>query len=648
MPRQILLFKLSRQAQLSTIHAMQVNISRTKQQSLDSLQDTNKSTALFTAMLRHLGRYSCRSSHAQHLTYLLLIHFTMYIVLINHLCSLKLEDGLQWSCAKQLKPQLGTPTPHAFPSDIVPTIRGQPWRDVAHPQTSRLVTAGASQQQQQQQQRQQHGCDDGLATDLFSSDKLYQTHGDTVSPAAASCSDADASADVTCPMQPISIAAEQASVTAANQQEEEAELTLACQQLAEAAAKHAKQRAVLDQALLAPKDQPSTHLQAADAALLAPANCNRHETDCSAACGEPVEAASVSNRHLTATLDAAAMDQVQEGGASCLSAACRELAHVASAHAAQRAQLDSLLQCQLAASTITPAHANLTASKTRDCAMHQHQHMRSTRRLTTAAKGKALGKVGGKHKQSCSAADTAAWPPGPEQHIGVGQDHPSNRDSSRRHGDGVKVADSVETHADSPMFMTPLAEASRVADLLASDAHSCGLTSPLADTASAEQWPPAAAMPGGLSAHQGCLHLADADSILQSHCQMPISSAGMTAAGTGAPDLCVPDNRVCSAGHTSGSGAEPSFGTVHGMLAALQLPNLSLPLLSHPRCADVDRLVILAPVEESLKDDQAGQGQSAVVRQPPGGYLHLLLAQLTCNTETADPLLLLLQPLLSP
>lgn len=507
----------------------------------------------------------------------------------------------------------------------MPTIRGQPWRDVAHPQTSRLVTAGASQQQQQ---RQQHGYDDGLATDLFSSDKLHQTHGSTVSPAAASCSDADASAAFTCPMQPINIAGEQASVTAANQQEAEAELTLACQQLAEAAAKHAKQRAVLEQALLAPVDLTlsSAHLQAPDAALPAPADCTSHETDCPAACGEPLEAASVSNRQVIAALDAAPVDQVQEGGASCLTAACRELAHVASAHAAQRAQLDSLVQCQLAPATTMPAHANHAASKTSDCAMHQH--IRSTRRLTAAAKGKALGKVGGKHKQACSAVDTAAWPPGPQQHIWAGQDHPSDsRDSNRRRSNSVKAAESTESHADSPMLVTPTAEASgRGADLLAPDAHSCGLTLPMADKGSAEQWPPAAAMPGGLSARQGCLHSADADSvlntqgILQSPCQMPISSAGMLAAGTVAADLCFPDSRVCIAGQASVSKAEPSFGTVHGMLSALQLPNLGLLLPSHSTGADVDPLGILVPVEEFLADDTAGQTQLAVVQQPPGGH----------------------------
>ena len=433
-------------------------------------------------------------------------------------------------------------------------------------------------------------------------------------------------------MQPINIAGEQASVTAANQQEEEAELTLACQQLAEAAAKHAKQRAVLEQALLAPVDLTlsSAHLQAPDAALPAPANCTTHETDCPAACGEPLEAASVSNRQVIAALDAAAVDQVQEGGASCLTAACRELAHVASAHAAQRAQLDSLMQGQLGASDSMPAHANHVASKTSECAMHQQ--VRSTRRLSTAAKGKAFGKVGGKHKQACSAVDTAAWPPGPQQHTGAGQDHPSDsRDSNRRRSNSVQ-ADSTATHADSPMFMTPTAEASTRTDLLAPDAHMCGLTLPMAYKAPAEQWLPAAAMSGGMSGHQGCLHSADADSviysqgILQSPCQMPISSPGMMAASTVASDVCFSDGRVCIAGQASVSEAEPSFGTVHGMLSALQLPNLGPPLPSDSRCADVDPLLILAPVEESLKDDQAGQGQSAVVCHSRGGHLHLHLA----------------------
>ncbi|KAL0052575.1 hypothetical protein WJX82_004127 [Trebouxia sp. C0006] len=59
------------------------------------------------------------------------------------------RDRLLWSCAKQLKPQLGTPTPHPFPPGISPTARGQSRHDgpTPHPQSSWLAFPGANHQQ---------------------------------------------------------------------------------------------------------------------------------------------------------------------------------------------------------------------------------------------------------------------------------------------------------------------------------------------------------------------------------------------------------------------------------------------------------------------------------------------------------------------
>ena len=284
-------------------------------------------------------------------------------------CMQTSRDRLLWSCAKQLKPQLGTATPHPFPPGISPTARGQSRHDgpTPHPQSSRLAFPGANHQQLLH--------DECITAAALHEDRLCQAADEVLPQLPARSGVADAAAVLTTTAQLDESAAEQVLVPVPDQTQEEnaeAELTFARQQLAEAAANHAQQKAMLEQALLAQPADPCSAQIAPPYATPSVADSYRPQpTDCSTICADsgnadtpthyqPVAApetgapdaaaagatASACIAPNAAALGATAVPQDPSSSPDCLSASCRELAQVASAHAAQRTELETLLHCQ--------------------------------------------------------------------------------------------------------------------------------------------------------------------------------------------------------------------------------------------------------------------------------------------------------------
>lgn len=567
------------------------------------------------------------------------------------------RDRLLWSCAKQLKPQLGTPTPHAYPPGIAPTTRGQSRHDATtpHPQSAQLAFPGANYQ---------HLVHDERSTmAALAEDGLCQAT-DNVLPQVA-----DAAAVLTKTLQLDESAAEQALFSTADQaqqEEAEAELTFACQQLAEAAANHAQQKAMLEQALLAQTADPRSAQIAPPYATPSAADSYRQQlTDCSVICADSVNAdtpmhyqpvatpetaapdataagatASACTAPGAATLGAAAVHQDQSSSPDCLSASCRELAQVASAHAAQRAELENLMHRQLEASTSAAAPCQPTASSIAGSAGPQPLRAPG---LLAAHKGRAHSKLNVKPKRPRSAVDTAAWPPGPQQAAGVHHAHPVKavkrepqssmrllaRESSTACGKTVSShliqpaeamlltleADSLEPdHAALP----PDACLTRLPELVADACcicHQC--------RGSAQRLPSAAITAAQAPDQEQARHSAVADRDMYAERladglnQQPVSSAAPSTSGAETPELCLLDSRAPITEQTAVSVLEPSFDTVHAMLSALHLPSLSLP--QSQDSGHDEALHIHTPAVWAVQTAAAAEGgQLAQVTQSPG------------------------------
>lgn len=569
-------------------------------------------------------------------------------------CMQTSRDSLLWSCAKQLKPQLGTPTPHAFPPGIVPRTRGQSRHDAPtpHPQSSRLAFPGATYQQLVHVER-------NTAAALHE-DRLCQAADNVLPQLPARSRVTDAAAVLTTTVQLDESAAEQVPFPIPDQAQEEdaeAELTFACQQLAGAAAKHAKQKAMLEQALFAQTaDPPSAQIGPLDAAPSAADSYRPQPTDCSAICADSVNAnmpthyqpaaasqtaapdataagttASACTAPGAAALDAAAVHQDQSSSPDRLSASCRELAQVASAHAAQRAELEDLMHRQLEASTSAAAPPRPVATSVAGSACPQP--LRGSG-LAAAHKSRAHSKLNVKPKRPRSAVDTAAWPPGPQQAAGVHHVHPVEAvkcepQSSMRllaRETTTVSGKTVSSHLIQPaesMLVTPEADSLGLDyAALPPDARLARLPGLVGDAAYIEQRLPSADTAAQLSNQEQARRSAvagrdmSAESLANGLSQRPVSSAAPLTSGAEVAELCLLDSQASITEQTAVSVLEPSFDTVHAMLSALHLPKLGLP--QSEDSGHDEALHVQSPVVWPVKTAAAEAGQLAQVSQSPG------------------------------
>ncbi len=540
------------------------------------------------------------------------------------------RDRLLWSCAKQLKPQLGTPTPHAFPPGIAPTTRGQSRHDAPtpHPQSSRLAFPGANYQQLLHDER--------TTAAALHEDRLCQAADNVLPqlPARSRVPDAAAVLDTT--VQPDESAAEQALFSIADQAQEEdaeAELTFACQQLAEAAANHAKQKAMLEQALLAQTaDPPSAHIEPPDAALSAADSYRQQPTDSSAMWADSADAntpthyqpaaalatgapdataagaiASACIAPGAAALDGAAVHQDHSSSQDCLSASCRELAQVALAHAAQRTELENLMHRQLEASASIAAPSRAAASNVVGSAWPQPLRGPG---LPAAQKSRAHSKLNAKPKRPRSAVDTAAWLPGPRQAARVHHAHPVKAVKCEPQS-SMRLLSRETTTARGKTVSSHLTQPAE-AVLLTLEANSLETELRLSEDTAAQACNQEQARCSAVAdRNMYAEHLADGLS------QQQISSAAPSTSGAEIPELCLLDSQASITEQTAVSLLEPSFDTVHAMLSALHLPGLGLP--QSQDSGHDEALRIQSPVVWSVRSAAAAEdGQLAQLSQSPG------------------------------
>ncbi|DBA85972.1 TPA: hypothetical protein ACH3X1_005510 [Trebouxia sp. C0004] len=541
--------------------------------------------------------------------------------------------------------------PHAFPPGIVPTTRGQSRHDAptSHPQNSRLAFPGAKYQQLVHDER--------TTVAALHEDRLCQGAEHVLPQLPTRNGVTGAAAVLTTTVQLDESAAEQVSLPNPDQAQEEdaeAELTFACQQLAEAAAKHAKQKAMLEQALFAQTaDPPSAQTGCPDAVLSAADSYRPQPTNYSVICADSISAnmpahyppaaapqtaapdataagatVSACNAPGAAALNAAAVHQDQSSPPDCLSASCRELAQAASAHAAQRAELENLMHHQLEASTSTAAPPQSVASSVAGSAWPQPLRGPG---LQAAHKSKAHSNLNAKPKLPRSAVDTAAWPPGPQQaarvhHVQTVKCEPQ---SSMRLL--AQKTTTISGKTVSPRLIQP-AESMLVtleADTLETEYAALPPAAPLTrlpgvvpDAAYLEQRLLAAATtPAQMFNQEQARRSAFADrdmsaeSLVDGLSQQPVSSAAPSTSGAGIAQLCLMDSQAPITKQTAASVLEPSFDTVHAMLSALHLPRLGL--LQSEDSRHEQALHIQSPLVWSGETAAAEGGQLGQVSQSP-------------------------------
>lgn len=474
----------------------------------------------------------------------------------------------------------------------MPTTRGPVRRDTSHPQSSRLSPSSTSYQLDLYSK--QH------ATPALPAYKACQTDGSQLHLQAA-LQDTDTAAVYSTPSLSHKAAVDPvSSVHGADQADEDADLMLACQQLAEAAASHAQKGAQLQQALCLQSDKASSaQVDITDGTPTGPDSCNHVQNNLSAACNELLRIALASGNQATAALDdAAAGVDDQNACQACLSIACQELAQVASAHGAQRTELHQLIQQRLEESRSIPAAVNHAVDCTADKALNKLGSHGAGH--AAAAKGLQGSALGVKPKRLSSAADTAAWPPAPSRCTGAGQGGPSRAGrfetgrglfKARSNNSHVAVCSKHAVAAGTALTTATFGTAETCTMTLNLDAHTPGTALLLTDTASDGLQLHAADMP------RATLQLLDqalAASTLRADADERVHAKGLQSSQPHDPadgaDLptaaAVTDEVVINSqvpvkerlGHdlAAEAAAEPSFGTVHAILSALQLPALGV------------------------------------------------------------------------
>ena len=484
---------------------------------------------------------------------------------------------------------MGTPTPQAYPAGIAPTPRTVSKQPAAvHPQGSSLFPLPDSKPCVSAANAISH-CAEVTAGVPFSSQSQKHQRAAQSSSAAATPHEADANMLSACKQLEESAAMlaphntrqqlvwqAQAGAKAFLQgsvsklPQSDVELTSACQQLVEAAAGHAQHRASLQQAFtgLSSQHSPSWDSAASSVAAARPKINQLKQNSCSNACAALLQAAEASCTQDVHSAEAEYADPHGGDEPQDVTLACEQLTEAVSAHASQQQQLQQLLQQQLAAAPSKGLSPAGTAHQVATQPGRQHQ-------AAKLAFERAVGcsKLSTRAKPRCSAMYTAAWPPGPPDQQLKG--HFMQASMAGRAAKGLtsragQLQSSICTHAyqsanlgqlsGKALFQAKLASAHEAADVTEVD-HPASPPLSLHDTLVHEQ----AIRP----------QILDLTSIAIS------DNAGGTAADV-VKDLegnaaATSDLEIAASGaylEAATDENEPSFGAVHAMLSALQLPRV--------------------------------------------------------------------------
>ena len=513
------------------------------------------------------------------------------------MCVQESDRAPPWSCAKQLSAQLEPPTPHAFPAGIVPTPRGTPQKHAAaYHQGHQLHSVSGNQISASHKRNVTAALPSTQTAELVvkpfaSSSSQHQPHQSAVvSSQAAAQEHLQGDDELSLACQQLAQAARRAASSSEQQLtwqeasdaphylkngteellQANTDLPSACQQLAETVGAHAEQRASLQQAFEAlSADQPLFLTQAAVVAANTEPRTSQNEQGSSA--------------ELCAALLQAAESCHQEGkhdqGSNSpreLASACEQLTEVVSAHASQRQELQQLATSSSKAPPLLVAakHASTLSNRPR---------LQTQAARPVSQKDSKSSKSGANMEQRCSGADTAAWPPGPPQH---------SRGCSLQASSAQEAAESLHTQAEQSQDVELSCLTEAVHAPLAEQA-SCDYRQMAGGSASPAQ-PAAAAKQAAHQQHVTMAKVSNGNAAGSPRLLLPSESARhgettQTVADCSNSSPARPDdsalassNGAFASGPTSfgpraglteaAKEVELSLGAVHAMLSALQLP----------------------------------------------------------------------------
>ena len=482
-----------------------------------------------------------------------------------------------WSCTKKLQAQLGIPSPHPFPDGVSPTPRGTPQKHAAAqglrlfaPSSDRRHSPAAANPTVQDSllglSSLKHSTPDALARhpSLHASQHVVQ---------AGFCSDAEL--EFVC-QHLAEAAASRASGCSHEQEAEQAQADATSggalnMWQSEAAAGHAEQKAALKQTLVAVAEHRASPLNTAADTEADAAFSQRQQAAHAQACPALLQAAEAG---LQEDNDG---NKVSLAGVSCgnspadLTLACEQLTEAASAHASQREQLYHLLQQQQQLA-MAPCTASVSAGRAKKTVPHNN-------RTAGRQPGKAAGpgpdktsvvsKVLSKPKQRCSTSETAAWPPGPAQASRVVSATPPVAQKAVT----GSVKQTEVSQEESSMAQAQAARADAAVHTYDYDSHVAAKLIPhpqLAPTHGAEHAVPNTAAGRGIEA------AAQTDTELIA-ARPDSHDAALAVIDESNGATRTEHNLPGAQGHAVDK-AEPSFGAVHAMLSALQLPAVDLTM----------------------------------------------------------------------
>lgn len=506
---------------------------------------------------------------------------------------LKVQDAdsaAPWSCAKQLGIHMEAPTPQAYPAGIAPTPKSDSQQPAAmHPQGSWLFPPSDSKAPAVAATSFRH-CAETTSAVPFSSQsqkhhRAAQSSSDAATPPQAeaetlsTCKQLEEHAAMLAPHCSRSQLVWQAQARAQplmqssidRLPQSDVELFSACQQLADATADHAQHRATLQQALTELSRQNSPTLDSAESSVAA-ARIKANQLEQSSGSSALLQAFEASCTE--DVQDAEYTDDDRGHEPKELSLACKQLAEAVSAHASQRQQLQQLLQHQLAAPRSKDLHSAVTLHQTVTQPGRQHAAAK-----IACDKAVACNKPGPRVKQRCSAVNTAAWPPRPPHQQVKGpllQASLAGRAAKGLTSKAQQFQSSACTDAYQSANLGQLSDKAAVQAKL---------------TAAQE----AADVEGGTYMgspatllHDTLVHEQDMTR-LQIHglTTVAVSDNAVGTAGVAMEDLegnvaATSDLGVAASGDCLEAAAdqvEPSFGSVHAMLSALQLPRMEAAIL---------------------------------------------------------------------
>ncbi|KAL3157391.1 hypothetical protein ABBQ32_011868 [Trebouxia sp. C0010 RCD-2024] len=411
----------------------------------------------------------------------------------------------------------------------------------------------------------------------------------------------------------------------------DAELTDACQQLAKAAADHAQCRASLQQALTEISTQHfASWGDAANAVATAGhTNASQHEETSfpTACCAALLQAAEASQAEDMRAYQAEHADGRIDGNPEEMADACQQLAEAMSAHASQQEQLQRLLQQQLAS---TPSQAPSPVSTAQHVPSQPGRHDKAA--TTAFDKAVARSKPGVRMIQHCSAADTSAWPPGPQQpfkgHL-MQATVPSGRSAkglmSRVGQSKTATYRSAQQRQSSngTLVQAKLTAGHQKAGI--AGVVCAGSSSLLHSAPVPEQKELKPQKQGSTTSHavpdDTAEAVAHATKDLASNAPAPMTHED---AGFGVSVVAAGDE------------AEPSFGAVHAMLAALQLPSVEAASLwddTLPHTCDLlKECPALCASQEPLEDRSSASAALTV-----GAAFQILNLDMEYSQQRAPP-----------